>query len=113
VGRFLFPLWNKEERVIYKVGNDAMRKSAKYFLAGEYDKAEEVWRQQIRNRDVFISSKAYYNLAILYEIKGDYRKAFSFASRSHELVESSSLRQYIQFLAERVKSQKKIEEQMF
>jgi hypothetical protein len=59
-----------------------LKQSAEAIRSGDFSTAEKELESLIANADESISSKAYYNLAVMADLKGDRKKAVDFATLS-------------------------------
>ncbi len=68
-GRYLVPVWNETQRNIFKGKGDSLKIAARFTQQGAWDEAYHIWEQLAGSADSSMVSKAYYNMAIFYELE--------------------------------------------
>ena len=112
------PHWEKETRW-YFTGMGSRWKEASAYAANEkWDMAEDRWSGLYRGTENWKSrAKAASNLALCHEMRGDLKEAYEWAHKSYDLFKRNSgdndkstklLELYVQALAERIRSDKKL-----
>jgi len=112
------PHWNSEKRWYYKGSGSSWKKATAYASAEKWELAAERWANIYESAsDKTVKAKTASNLALSEEMKGNFQKAYEWATRSQELFkekkgESSNHAQlltlYANTLKERIQSDKKL-----
>ncbi len=68
-GRYLVPVWNRTSRTLYKGKGDSLKLASKYTDNGDWDEAFSIWKDLSQSTDSTSVSKAYYNMAVYYELE--------------------------------------------
>lgn len=81
----IVPGFRREGRTYYTNGSHEMKAATKSVRRGDWDQAKYYWEVEIESHtSEKIISRAYYNLALVYEIKDDLDKALEYISMSIE-----------------------------
>jgi len=80
--------------------------------SGQWNRAAELWEQEVSNPDSKIACRACYNMAIISEINGDLDKALSWAQRSYSDYAEREALQYIKILNYRKSQQRRLDRQL-
>ncbi len=110
--RRIAPYWREEQRSYFSRGNRGIKRASNYLENDMPDPAETILADLTGSRNENIVAAAYCNLALIYEIRGDYVQALklarkSFQSRRHPVTES-----YIEILEERLEKSKVLDRQL-
>ncbi|MDF1574168.1 MAG: DUF6340 family protein [Bacteroidales bacterium] len=68
-GSYLVPIWNRTTRLLYGGKEDSLKLAVKYTGKGDWEQAYSIWNRLSESGDSTLGSKAYYNMAIYYEIE--------------------------------------------
>lgn len=101
-GKRMTPKSMQVKRSYYATGTANFEKAVEQISFSNYDEALKLWTKEITNPKPKISARAYYNLAVINEFKGDIRKALQLATKSHQINETSSTVSYISILESRL-----------
>jgi tetratricopeptide (TPR) repeat protein len=110
--RRVSPFWKEEQRRYFSRGNRGIKRASDYLENDMPDPAEEILTDLTGSRNANIVAAAYCNLALIYEIRGDYMEALklarkSFHNRRHPVTES-----YIEILEERLEKSRVLDRQL-
>lgn len=115
------PHWDKETRWYFTGAGARWKEAAAYAAEQKWSQAEEWWNRLFNNsRGDKARAKAASNLALCHEMKGELREAYEWAHKSYELFKHAEgdkgqnaklLELYVHTLAERVRSDKKLDTQ--
>ncbi len=79
---FISPKWKDVTRT-YFVSGDKRMSAALYFMnRNEFDTAINLWKNLIKEKNMKLAGRAAYNLAVVYEMKGDLRNARGWIRKS-------------------------------
>ena len=106
------PNWVNGSRYYFTKGNDDFKIARDYMLAGNLDKAVEIWNKLTLNSDKKIAGRACHNMAYACEKKGQLDLAYEWAKKAYEQHNLRSESSYIDQLEKRIQEQKKLGEQM-
>jgi len=85
VRRFL-PFWEKSDRFFFNPSNRLMRQAMDSVVVKNWEGALELWKQVFDlTNNTRLRAEAANNIAIAYEILGDFDEALKYAKISHEL----------------------------
>ena len=122
LGRFaaskMIPNWVPVERLYYQSNNPNMLLAEKYALQNDWLKAAGLWNGLTKNKNLKISAKASYNMALACEMEGKHDvaidwlvKSFSILKQNSELHQANCQR-YIAVLTQRKKELEKLAKQV-
>jgi hypothetical protein len=100
--RKIAPYWVTEKRNFFFRGNIALRNAAYHLTLGEFDDARQKYEELLDHRNKNIAAVAAFNLALVYEITGEYRLAHNWAVRSYQYRDHPVTARYIETLEERL-----------
>ena len=89
-----------------------MKQAAVRAGAGDWAGAETLWQQAARNLHPKIAGRAFYNLAVASEVRGDLPGAIDWARKAAFTCNNSQARQYLRVLNDRVQAQAVVQEQL-
>lgn len=73
-------------------------------VVNDWDGAIMIWQECAKSRKAKTASRACYNIAIAYEVKGDVKEALRWAQKSYEINGASMAREYVYTLQNRINS---------
>ena len=108
------PSWAYVHRSYFVKGKKDVRfKLAKKLINDDdWEKATAMWSDISQSTDPVNAGRAYYNLALASEMKGDLQQALTYAKKSLEDYKIKEARYYINSLNVRIMDQEKLKEQM-
>ncbi len=112
VARRISPYWMLEERYYFSRGNYDFRMASHYLINGQWDNAETIYMNLLNRRNYTIRAAAYYNLALLNELKGDFRQALVYARKSYQAKILPVTIKYIDILEERSAKSRELDRQL-
>lgn len=68
-GSYLVPVWNQASRVLYSGREDSLKLAVKHTDDGDWERAFSIWKQLTESKDSTLTSKAFHNLAVYYELE--------------------------------------------
>lgn len=77
--------WVVENREYFKGGNTEMRYASRLSRLNDWDKAAGIWEEQLQSHKRKVRSRAYHNLAVYFERKGDLLKAIEYSRLALEI----------------------------
>jgi hypothetical protein len=110
--RTIAPYWMAEERSYFSRGNIHMRRASGHIRNNELDQAETILLRLLSSRNTNIIAAAYMNLALVYELKGNYREALVAARNSYQYRVHPLFSDYIEILEERLEKSYELDRQM-
>lgn len=110
--RRIAPYWVIEGRSYFSRGNRTLRRASRSLISGRFDQAQLYYESLLDNLNENIVAAAYFNLALLQELKGDYRQSVSLARRSYHKLRHPLTSDYIDILEERLKKSAELDLQM-
>ena len=111
-GHRISPTWVSVRRAYYRKGNEAMAKAGRKAAVGDWDAANEIWKNNLHNAKLKIAGRAAYNLAVVNEVRGDLQAAKTWAMRSYSDFNNKKARYYSNILDNRIWEQQKLDQQM-
>jgi hypothetical protein len=106
------PTWMDVRRQYYKKGHQLFEMADRYVVTKEWDKAEMVWQKAAKDSIPEIAGKAYFNLALAEEIKGELGAAADYAKKSYQDYGNKKALGYLNRLEQRIEDQRRLKEQM-
>jgi len=92
--------------------DELVKQGAQRAEAGDWAGAETVWQQAARNLHPQVAGRAFYNLAVASEVKGDLPGAIDWAKKSAFTCNNSQARSYLRILNDRLRAQELVREQL-
>lgn len=89
-----------------------MKQAAVRADAEDWKGAEAIWQQAARNLDPKIAGRAFYNLAVASEVRGDLPGAIEWAKKSAYTCNNSQAKSYLHVLNDRLRAQELVREQL-
>ena len=89
-----------------------MKQAAVRAEAGDWSGAETVWQQAARNLHPKIAGRAFYNLAVASEVRGDLPGAIEWAKKSAYTCNNGQAKSYLRVLNDRLQAQALVREQL-
>ena len=89
-----------------------MKQAALRAEAGDWAGAETLWQQAARNLHPKIAGRAFYNLAVASEVRGDLPGAIDQAKKSAFTCHNAQARHYLRVLNDRLQAQAVVQEQL-
>ncbi|PLX20416.1 MAG: hypothetical protein C0599_09165, partial [Salinivirgaceae bacterium] len=83
--RKISPVWEETTRYYYRSSNNDFLRAAYFMDNKQYDEAALIWQKYSENPKGSLAAKAYLNLAVYHELKGDLNEAIIFSQKSAEL----------------------------
>lgn len=112
-GKRVLPSWDKEGRYYFELGNKDFKLASQLIRDEDnWDKAIELWLKYVDNFDREIASRACFNLALAYEIKGNFDLAIKWAEQSKKIKNKTKTKYYISILEDRKKDLEKLQKQL-
>ncbi len=99
--RRISPHWLENERYYYSRGNYNLRVASHFIVNDQLDNAEMIYMELLEGRNNTIVAAACFNLALIYELRGDYRQALVWARKSYHAKRNRITLDYIAILEER------------
>ena len=93
-------------------GDPLLEQAAARANAEDWPGAATVWQQAARNLNPKIAGRAFYNLAVASEVRGDLPGAIEWAKKAAFTCDNRQARTYLRMLNERVHAQQLIAEQL-
>jgi hypothetical protein len=107
-GRYLVPVWTHTSRLIYKGRGDSLKMASKYTDQGEWDLAFPIWRELLQSQDSTMVSKAYFNMAVYYELEDNLDSAEMLAGMALRYDTLETIREYHEELETRLQNRNKV-----
>ncbi|NOZ47820.1 MAG: hypothetical protein GXO79_13720 [Chlorobi bacterium] len=111
-GKQIVPGWSKTNRKYFASGNAEFRKAAELVNDDNWEDAAKIWNNSLSDDNKIIVGKAYFNLALYYELQGNLDKAFEMAKISDQTYKTSFAHDYAGILYQRINDQYKLAEQL-
>ena len=89
-----------------------MKQAAVRADAEDWKGAEAIWQQAAKNLNPKIAGRAFYNLAVASEVRGDLPNAIEWAKKSAFTCNNSQARSYLRILNDRLRAQELVREQL-
>ena len=99
--RRISPHWLENERYYFSRGNYNLRVASHFLENDQLDNAERIYADLLTGRNNTIVAAACFNLALIYELRGDYRQALVWARKSYHAKRNRITLDYIAILEER------------
>ena len=93
-------------------GTDNFKIAQRRAQAGDWNGAAVLWEKELTNSNPKIAGRAYYNMAISKEIKGDLDQAIQFASKSYADYNNSIALGYVNVLRNRMQQNRALDQQL-
>jgi len=117
-GARMLPSWIQVERMYYRSNSADMRKAEKFALKQDWLKAAEIWNKETKNKNLIISAKARYNMALACEMEGkldigiEWLEKSSLSLNKDDGMHKINCQRYINILTGRKKEIEKLGNQM-
>ncbi len=110
--RRIAPYWMEDERSYFSRGHRRIRLASEYIENHDLDEAATIYGRLTSHRNSNIVAAALHNLALVYEMKGEYLNALklareSFSTRMHPVTDD-----YLDILEERLEKADKLDRQL-
>ena len=89
-----------------------VKQGAERAAAGDWTQAEAVWQQAARHLNPAVAGRAFYNLAVATEVRGDLPGAIDWAKKSAFTCNNRSAKTYLRVLNDRMRAQELVREQL-
>ncbi len=99
--RRIAPYWLEDYRYYYSRGNYNLRVASDFIVNHELDSAEIIYKDLLTGRNNIIVAAACFNLALIYELRGNFRQALVWARKSYQIKGNRVTLDYIAILEER------------
>ena len=99
--RRISPYWLENERYYFSRGNYNLRVASQFLENDQLDNAERIYVDLLTGRNNTIIAAACFNMALIYEFRGDFRQALVWARKSYQLKRNRVANDYIAILEER------------
>lgn len=114
--RNFVPYWEQEKRWYYTTVSSRWKEATAYASKDKWEQAGNCWLRIFKTeKNKPAKAKLATNLALYYEIKGDFTKALEYATQAHELFSSGTnaknteqAKRYQEILVNRIHSDKKL-----
>jgi hypothetical protein len=94
--------WYEEKRSYFATGDSNMKQAAQLLNAGQWEPAIALWNETVENdKSKSLKSKAEFNIALGYELKGDLNSAIEWALKSYETMYRTNTYNYLEILKRR------------
>ncbi len=110
--RRIAPYWLEKERYYYSTGNRLLRQASVYLLSDQLQNAETVYETLIGRNNKNTIAAASLNLALINELRGDFRQALVLARKSFRLKRHPLTAGYIEILENRLEKSRELDEQL-
>lgn len=110
--RRISPYWLEKERYYYSTGNRMLRQASVYLLSDQLKNAETVYETLIERKNNNIMAAASFNLALINELRGDFRQALVWARKSFRLKRHPLTAGYIEILEDRLEKSRELDKQL-
>lgn len=121
LNRFI-PYWEKEDRYFFNSNNDLMKAGIDSVYVRNWNGAIDQWNELlVKSKNNMLKAKTAFNIAVAYEIQGEYEKALSFADEANEnmmnvaMLDVNSfvtINQYYEKLRTRVEEMRQVRKQL-
>lgn len=108
----ILPTWQKNTRSYYSRGTEKLRKGAEMVENNKWEKAIEIWKDNLKHSDAEVVSRAAYNIAFAFEMMGKIDLAIQWAEKSLSVKNKKRTRKYLDKLTDRKKKLSRLEEQI-
>ncbi len=110
--RRIAPHWMEEERSYFFRGNLRIRRAADHIRNNRLDQAEMILLELLNRRNTYTVAAACYNLALINELRGEYREALKLARLSYHYRMHPLTAGYIETLEERLGKSYELDRQL-
>ena len=94
--------WREEKRSYFPGGNSNMKQAAQLLNAGQWEPAIALWMETVeKDKSKSLKSKAEFNIALGYELKGDLDAAIEWGLKSYETMYRTNTYNYLEILKRR------------
>ncbi|MFO8235902.1 MAG: DUF6340 family protein [Bacteroidales bacterium] len=106
------PTWVESTRTYYTRGDDAFRDAVELVDENKWTEAIEKWKTNLDHSNIEIASRAAFNIAFAFEMKGDIENAIKWAERSFNIKNKERTAEYLEILKERKEMIDELDEQI-
>ncbi|MEX0987347.1 MAG: DUF6340 family protein [Bacteroidales bacterium] len=106
------PIWTNVSRVIFRGGEELLRKAAVLTDQGEWNSAADLWNELAEQEPGKISAKANHNLAVYFELRDEIPLAGTYAEKALDQWDNSYIKNYKEALDERLDSREELFKQL-
>jgi hypothetical protein len=110
--RRIAPYWVEEERSYFSRGNLRIRRASGNIIDNRLDLAEGILLKLLDRRNTHIVAAAWHNLALINELRGDYREALVMARKAYQNRMHPMMADYIETLEERLEKSHELDRQL-
>ncbi len=111
-GRRISPSRVTVKRLYYGSGSSALKQGKQKIIQKNYDEAIGLWQNEYEfTLKQKLKGKCAYNLALAYELKGDYKNALYWIEQAIQN-QNKKARRYLNILQERVEEERRLKDQM-
>jgi hypothetical protein len=94
--------WYQEKRSYFATGDANMKQAAQLLNAGEWEPAIALWKETVeKNKSKSLTSKAEFNIALGYELKGDLDTSIEWALKTYNTMYRTNTYNYLETLKRR------------
>jgi hypothetical protein len=94
--------WYQEKRSYFASGDSNMKQAAQLLNSGQWEPAMTLWKDTVeKNKSKSLISKAEFNIALGYELKGDLDASIEWALKSYNTMYRTSTYNYLETLKRR------------
>jgi hypothetical protein len=111
-GLRISPNWVRVTRTYFVGGHDGFKEAKKHVRYDNWSAAEQIWENLTKDPDPKVAGRAYYNLALASEMKGELDKAIQYANRSFREYRIKEGRSYQVILERRKADEYRLDQQM-
>ena len=110
--RLIAPAFFPVSRTYFTGNSRRSKRGGRYLAENDFQKAEQIFRNYTQHQNNKKAAKAFHNLALIYEIRGDFNSAIQAVERAGELFNSPVIKAYHQTLLKRAEQKKIIDTQL-
>lgn len=111
-GERIAPTWITLTRTYYSKGCPEFDTARRYVKSGDWEAAEQLWRDVAAGQDRELAGKAMYNLAFSAEIRNRLEQAVQLAQEAYTRFGNRKAYSYMRELQNRILEQRRLEEQL-
>lgn len=106
------PFTRQVQRLYFRRGSSELRRAHSDVQAGRWDAAHKLWETAADDSSSKTQAKAWHNLALYYENKGDLQKAHTYAKRAAAVLGKDWAKRYPKAIEERLVDDARLKEQL-
>ena len=110
--RHIAPAFLPVSRTYFTGNSRRFKRAGRYLSENDFQKAEVIFRNYTRHENNKKAARAFHNLALIYEIRGDFIPAIQSVEKAKEFFNSSVIEEYYTILLERMEQKKIIDRQL-